>query len=40
MSLYDGIETELYKKSLKSLIEQTYLPKEIIIVLDGVKKNN
>ena len=38
MSLYDGIETELYKKSLKSLIEQTYLPKEIIIVLDGVKK--
>ena len=38
MSLYDGIETELYKKSLKSLIKQTYLPKEIIIVLDGVKK--
>ena len=38
MSLYDGIEIQLYKDSLKSLIEQSYLPKEIIIVLDGVKK--
>lgn len=38
MSLYDGIEIQLYKDSLKSLFEQSYLPKEIIIVLDGVKK--
>ena len=39
MALYDGIELKLYKESLKSLIEQSYIPKEIIIVLDGVKKN-
>ena len=38
MALYDGIELKLYKESLKSLIEQSYIPKEIIIVLDGVKK--
>ncbi|WP_440634200.1 glycosyltransferase [Candidatus Pelagibacter sp. HIMB1746] len=38
MSLYDGIDILLYKKSLKSLLNQTCLPKEIIIVLDGVKK--
>ncbi len=38
MSLYDGIDILLYQKSLKSLLNQTCLPKEIIIVLDGVKK--
>ena len=38
ISVYDGIEIKLLKKSLKSLLLQNYLPKEIIIILDGIKK--
>ncbi len=38
ISVYDGIEVQLYKKSLLSILNQTYLPKEVILVLDGVKK--
>ena len=39
ISIYDGIKINLLKKSFESIYKQTIFPKEIIIVLDGVKKN-
>jgi GT2 family glycosyltransferase len=39
ISIYDGIKINLLKKSFESIYKQTILPKEIILVLDGVKRN-
>jgi GT2 family glycosyltransferase len=38
ISIYDGIKINLLKKSFESIYKQTVLPKEIILVLDGVQK--
>jgi glycosyltransferase involved in cell wall biosynthesis len=38
ISIYDGIKINLLKKSIESIYKQTVLPKEIILVLDGVQK--
>jgi glycosyltransferase involved in cell wall biosynthesis len=37
ISIYDGIKINLLKKSIESIYKQTVLPKEIILVLDGVQ---
>jgi glycosyltransferase involved in cell wall biosynthesis len=39
ISIYDGIKINLLKKSFESIYKQTIFPKEIILVLDGVKRN-
>lgn len=36
MSIYSKEKVEYFKKSLNSILEQTYLPDEIVLVKDGL----
>ena len=35
MAVYNGDNSEYFDMAIKSLLDQTYLPSEIIVVIDG-----